>query len=161
MDIEPKIYRDIVIDWSMTLHQLHLLIQSIFGFQNYHMWHFGNYDHRIGKTKTIDQLIESGCMEWWYTYDYGDNREMKIKINRKLKIDETRKTPYVLKYQWPMLIEDTWWPWWYSDLLVAYQTQDKKYLDDIWRDDEEWLKNIMDTVFEPVMNDKDYEFTIP
>ena len=105
-DIEPTISRRIVVPATITLPQLHDVIQIIFGWEDCHLWQFG-----FGKTdytcpgsdddgdfagpgrdcrsaydiKLVDALAAKKKFSYWY--DFGDDWHVDIKLERTIESD--------------------------------------------------------------------------
>jgi hypothetical protein len=83
-DIDPPIWRRLLVPDDTTLAQLHLTLQELFGWQNYHLYQFSIHDQayeapsaeakgRSATTATLKSLkFEKGDrFEYWY--DFGDD----------------------------------------------------------------------------------------
>ncbi len=87
LDIEPEIWRRILVPMALTLLELHVIIQGIMGWEDYHLHMFEISDMKfevpesdlIGPEKgfederqqTLKTLLTKD-MEFFYLYDYGD-----------------------------------------------------------------------------------------
>jgi hypothetical protein len=83
-EIEPPIWRYVRVPDTYTLHQLHRVIQFLFGWLDYHLYEFHIGEHRFeepdeeaeGKDSTaihLRDLALSKDARFTYTYDFGDN----------------------------------------------------------------------------------------
>jgi hypothetical protein len=99
-DSKPAIWRRLLVKKGTTLFELHHILQIAFGWQNYHAFEFEDegYIFRIPEyadlmdedtifdlgSSTLDSLIaETGdCLK--YVYDFGDNWEHRIEIEKLL-----------------------------------------------------------------------------
>lgn len=95
-DVEPQVLRRIEVPISLRLDRLHLTIQVAMGWTNSHLyeicardigwgipdpdWPDGPLDAR--KARLIDVLEDTGAKTLHYIYDFGDNWEHTIKIER-------------------------------------------------------------------------------
>ena len=97
-DIEPPIWRRIVIPSNITFAKLHKIIQAVFGWQDYHLFAFeladcivdipdpefgGAYavpEKNAKRVKIDDYMIEGTSLI--YSYDFGDNWEHEIIIEK-------------------------------------------------------------------------------
>lgn len=95
-DVEPEVRRRIEVPLSLRLDRLHLAIQAAMGWTNSHLfeiraqdvgwglpdpdWPDGPLDAR--KTRLIDVLEDTGVKTLHYVYDFGDNWQHTIKIER-------------------------------------------------------------------------------
>jgi len=93
-DIEPLIWRRVVVRTSMNLKALHRVIQAALGWLDYHLWEFTANEHKYGmllpndpdwnerikdaaKTKLF-ALLTNGVREIGYVYDMADNWQHRI-----------------------------------------------------------------------------------
>jgi hypothetical protein len=95
-DVVPEVRRRIEVPISLRLDRLHLAIQAAMGWTNTHLfeirardvgWGVPDPDWRDGpldarKARLIDVLEDSGTKTLHYIYDYGDNWQHTIKIER-------------------------------------------------------------------------------
>lgn len=95
-DVVPEVRRRIEVPLSLRLDRLHLAIQVAMGWTNSHLfeiragevgwgipdpdWPDGPLDAR--KARLIDVLEDTGAKTLHYIYDYGDNWQHTIKIER-------------------------------------------------------------------------------
>ena len=97
---KPPVWRRVLVPGHYTMHQLHLVIQAIFGWEDYHLYQFSEKDldepspivYKIpdefddemldeeivdSREVTIDSIFNDKS-ELLYIYDYGDNWTHKI-----------------------------------------------------------------------------------
>jgi hypothetical protein len=95
-DVEPQVLRRIEVPSDIRLDRLHLAIQAAMGWTNSHLYeirvrgirwglripgeHDGSLDAR--KARLIDVVEDTGAKTLSYIYDFGDNWEHTIKIER-------------------------------------------------------------------------------
>jgi Plasmid pRiA4b ORF-3-like protein len=103
--IEPLIWRRVAVRTSMNLMALHKVIQATMGWLDYHLWEFvvdqGKYGvpnpERIhvknGATTKLATILESGITEFDYVYDFGDNWEHRILVEKLSSADPDAKYP--------------------------------------------------------------------
>lgn len=86
-DIEPRVFRVIMVPADMRLDRLHLVIQAAMGWENRHLWEFvageirwGDPDPEFGMevrpaTRAVlkDAIDQAGVGQLRYVYDFGDN----------------------------------------------------------------------------------------
>ncbi len=95
IDIEPPIWRRFLITSDRTLHKLHLVLQSIMGWDNYHLYDFRIDDIPYGEKFEeyepgmrqshgckLGDVIHSKGQEFLYTYDFGDYWQHKNSQNQ-------------------------------------------------------------------------------
>ena len=152
---KPPIWRRAIIPEKITFFQLHLTIQSVFCWDNYHLYEFefpenhihvvdnieksdggyGEFDE-IDASETIDKLV-SGCQWFKYVYDFGDWWEHIITVEKKITDYEVRY-PQVLKYKGDIIPEDCGGIWGYYDLLEGIDNSDDDMEDEELEELQEW-----------------------
>ncbi|WP_226019814.1 plasmid pRiA4b ORF-3 family protein [Novosphingobium sp. FKTRR1] len=83
-DIKPAIWRRVELPISNSLKTLHLAIQAVMLFENYHLFRFDD-DYQDPPTREagnlrLAKLIERGIATFTYTYDFGDDWRHSIVI---------------------------------------------------------------------------------
>ncbi len=106
--ISPPIWRKLLVGSSTTLHDLHLIIQAAFGWYNYHLYEFNIGSERYANPEQMDdefpddidsretklaQLALREGSKFSYTYDYGDNWEHSILVQKVLPYDQSMSLP--------------------------------------------------------------------
>jgi hypothetical protein len=103
--IDPPIWRRIVV-WGWTsLDSLHLIIQELFGWQNYHLYQFEirgvNYEALTPDSEDASSsditLMKLGLSEGDvlnYVYDFGDDWELEIRVLGNPPIDHETSYPH-------------------------------------------------------------------
>lgn len=110
---QTETWREIKIPKNINFKQLHLLIQEIFGFKDYHMWEFkvpfeipdsdevdlNNITRTISQeeseTLNISEILD-GCNVLLYEYDFGDSWE--IIVYKLSDCDYNNKTALITDY---------------------------------------------------------------
>jgi hypothetical protein len=107
-DMEPAIWRRIELPLSNSLKTLHLAIQAVMLFQNYHMFRFDVGEASYGIPLDDDwmdpptreaanirlaKLVERGVTAFTYTYDFGDDWRHSIEIEGIFPADPTTDYP--------------------------------------------------------------------
>jgi hypothetical protein len=104
--IEPPIWRRLVVPWSFTLGQLHQLIQAAFGWWDYHLHQFVIGGLRYGDVEQIGEpefegdsrgfdetevrLLDfdhSARVAFTYEYDFGDSWEHIVEFEQLLTLE--------------------------------------------------------------------------
>jgi hypothetical protein len=108
-EIEPQVWRRLVVPGTWHLGQLHLVIQAAFNWWNYHL-----HEYRIGGLRYGDPETDDGSFEdspslfdergvrlcdferepgttFIYTYDFGDNWRHVVEIEKHLALDPLPK----------------------------------------------------------------------
>jgi hypothetical protein len=124
---KPEIIREVLVDKNITLHKLHQIIQSIFNWENYHLYRFDinneyyeqklpdlpndsrdTKKYKLGNIAKVNDVFE-------YVYDFGDDWLHKIKITEETN-DEV-KTPVCLQAEGIAPREDCGGIYGFMDLL--------------------------------------------
>jgi len=104
-DIEPAISRRVVVPASITLPQVHIVLQILFGWEDCHLWQFefGKVDYactdvdddfgspgrecRSARAVSLaDALGAKRKFSYWY--DFGDDWFVDIKFERRIASDQ-------------------------------------------------------------------------
>ena len=110
-DIEPVIWRRIVVPSSLTLTELHAVIQGAMGWQNYHLHMFEIGDKRyeipeddgIGpepgyldeRQYKLDDLLSAGT-DVAYEYDFGDGWRHRVVVEDRRDAVARERVPAVI-----------------------------------------------------------------
>jgi hypothetical protein len=107
-DIKPAIWRRVELPTANSLKTLHLAIQAVMLFENYHLFRFDIGDASYGirfdddymdpptrdaANLRLAKLIERGVAAFTYTYDFGDDWRHSIVIEEVLPADPTTDYP--------------------------------------------------------------------
>ena len=111
LDIEPAIWRQLVIPWRFHLGQLHRVIQAAFGWWDCHLHEFTIGGLRYGDPEQIGEpefdddarsfdeatvrLRDFGRVpdqSFLYLYDFGDHWQHRITFERLIAIDPAPRT---------------------------------------------------------------------
>lgn len=95
--IKPTIWRRIVVPESITLNNLHKVLQVVFEWSGHHLHEFDFGGERFGvpdpefdwEPVRSDKRVQlktalGGMTSFKYTYDFGDDWEHRIKVEKKL-----------------------------------------------------------------------------
>ena len=123
-DVHPPVWRRILVPTTIRYDQLNIIIQLAFGWTNSHLHSFvvdhyhsiqylpeGGKDYFSNTRFTNEYLIypdlKLGSVT--YTYDFGDNWEHKIKLEKMLSVDElpSSQLPYCIGGRGATRMEDT------------------------------------------------------
>lgn len=131
-NIDPPIWRRIIMPRHMTLTDLHDVIQAVMGWENDHMYDFDFGRRRrqeaamLAETKdedendpTLDELVKSGMTKFTYIYDFGDNWKHDILIEKRLPATTAKAFPACVAGARSGPPEDCGGPWGYTELLAA------------------------------------------
>ena len=108
--IQPEVWRRLIVPWTWHLGELHLAIQAAFNWYDYHLHEFligglryGDPDHDEGgfpdSARLFDEkevrLLDFGRdpqMVFTYIYDFGDNWQHRVEIEKLLALDPLPKS---------------------------------------------------------------------
>ena len=150
----PPIWRRILVPDGITFRELDDIIEKLFGWTHDHMFEFSfQADCYFTGTPipseedTVDRVIDRFIYEnemFSYTYDFGDDWEHMIKVEKILEREE--RFPVVLKSKGPNMIEDCGGMWGFYD-----------YLDEATPFDMNGVNQLLSTWIYPVNNHSDLE----
>jgi Plasmid pRiA4b ORF-3-like protein len=73
---DPPIWREIEVPVSMTLKELHAVVQAAMEWEDAHLWEFAVGRERIGGTRaaklSLHSLLRPRVTKLTYIYDFGD-----------------------------------------------------------------------------------------
>jgi hypothetical protein len=92
-DSKPPIWRRLLMPGDMTLHDLHEAIQAAMGWDGGHLHAFelggttygdpdAGDDFADSSAMTLDRAAKSGASGFTYTYDFGDDWEHRIVVEK-------------------------------------------------------------------------------
>ena len=102
--LRPPIWRRVLVPESMTLGDLHRVIQAVFGWDGYHLHDFAIADRHYGDPDFLDDAEDEEAFELKrlrtrrikrivYTYDFGDNWQHVITNEGSLAMEPGRSYP--------------------------------------------------------------------
>lgn len=123
--VKPPVWRRIIVPTTIRYDQLNVLIQLAFDWTNSHLHGFtvahdrslnyiprGGEDDAFGNFRLTDEYmiypdLTKGSVT--YTYDFGDDWEHKIKLEKMLSIDElpSVQIPYCVGGRGDSILEDS------------------------------------------------------
>jgi hypothetical protein len=158
-DIEPKIWRRLLVNSDTSLVDLHRIIQTAMGWTNSHLHRFNDgvtdyspkefevedsKDSRKVKLKTILNIEKSKLL---YEYDFGDGWNHDIILEKIIKEEDKEQIPRCLKGEGNCPPEDCGGTWGYEDLL--------KTISDSHHEDYESMMEWLGGEFDPNFFDQD------
>lgn len=127
-DVKPPIWRRIQVKSDITLHSLHRTIQTAMGWEDGHLHKFDIRAPSSEPKVRLNQLNLVEKQKFLYVYDFGDNWEHTILVEKILPIDEKKQYPICLAGKRSGPPEDCGGPWGYMDLLdVISDPNDPEY----------------------------------
>ena len=86
VDSDPLIWREIEVPITMTLKQLHAVIQAAMGWKDAHLWEFTlgrvSISSSRAATLTLQDLLGPRTTRLGYTYDMGDYWEHRLILTK-------------------------------------------------------------------------------
>lgn len=134
--IRPPIWRRILVASDTTLQQLHIIIQIILDWENYHLYQFsiGNvsfgdpelavaegFDMIDAARMKLHDIVHGEKQKFEYVYDFGDYWQHEILVEKILPLDRKVKYPLCIKGKRSGPPEDCGGPYGYLDLIEIIQ----------------------------------------
>lgn len=131
--VKPEVMRRIAVPLTIRLDRLHLTLQAAFGWTNSHLYAFhaggmswGELDPDfadamgdVSKTRLYDIVRDTGAKTIRYTYDFGDNWEHVIKLEKWVENTSMEGLPLLLEAKGRCPPEDVGGPPGYEAFLAA------------------------------------------
>lgn len=130
-DVEPPIWRRLIVDERTTLNDLHGIIQVVMGWHDDHLFEFEVGDVRYedpdqdaegrnAKRVRIADLSLSPGDAFRYTYDFGDNWYCDVRVEERLEFNpHFARLPYLEAGERAGPPEDVGGPWRLAELFEA------------------------------------------
>ena len=136
--IKPPVWRQIQVPETYTFWDLHVAIQDVMGWEDYHLHEFEMMNHFTGKKVRIglpheDYDWSRETLPGWkqkiaeyfsmktrlaiYTYDFGDNWEHIIKLEKIIPREVNTEYPVCMAGERACPPEDCGGPWGYEEFL--------------------------------------------
>ncbi|GFO96830.1 plasmid priA4b ORF-3 family protein [groundwater metagenome] len=141
--IKPPVWRRIQVPETYTFWDLHVAIQDVMGWLDYHLHEFEIMDPSTGSKVNIglpdDEFGRKVLVGWNqkiadyfsmenpradYVYDFGDNWEHKIKLEKILPREKNVDYPVCIKGKRACPPEDVGGIWGYEDFLEIIKNPD-------------------------------------
>ena len=135
-EIRPAIWRRLRVPDSMNLGELSMLIQAAMGWDGGHMHAFEIGGLQYGDPEwledgenedqmTIQKLMHDGITRFGYTYDFGDNWDHAVLIEKKAPPPDSPRAPACVDGARACPPEDCGGPPGYDGLIAALAAPDK------------------------------------
>ena len=139
-DSKPPVWRRVLVPAGTTLPQLHQVIQALFGWWDYHLHEFrvggvrgtayapvnpeGEVEFygdasRDESTATAGELLPAVGSSMSYTYDFGDNWVLAIKVEKILADDDGGQLPRCTAGRGMAPAEDSGGTWGWANVVEA------------------------------------------
>ncbi len=124
---KPPVWRRLLVPATIRLDRLHDVIQAAMGWEDYHMHAFADgsteygladpeLGHRDERKATLDRLLKREGERIRYTYDFGDNWEHEIVVEKALAAEPGVRYPVCLAGKGACPPEDCGGVWGYEHL---------------------------------------------
>ena len=133
-DLEPPIWRRVLVRSDMTLKGLHNVLQVVMDWEGYHMHEFAIGKRRIGVPDKenfyevenegrikLYQIVSRPRCKFYYIYDLGDNWEHELLVEKILPVDEGAFYPICIAGERAAPPEDCGGLWGYTEILDRLQ----------------------------------------
>jgi hypothetical protein len=130
-DIKPPIWRRVQVK-DCSLSKLHDIVQTCLGWTNSHLHAFeiggeqysepdptGMMETEDERKVRLSQVVAGGIKKFSYTYDFGDNWEHVIQVEKTLAAEPGVRYPRCVDGKRACPPEDCGGPWGYGDFLEA------------------------------------------
>ena len=123
----PPVWRRLLMPGTMTLADLHHAIQAAMGWEDCHLHVFDIAGRQYGgrhagddvdeKRPTLNSLVKAGVARFTYTYDFGDDRDHTVVIEKRPPPLGPTSYPTCVAGKRNCPPEDCGGPWGYEELL--------------------------------------------
>ena len=130
-DIKPPIWRRLLVP-DCSLDGLHEVIQAAMGWENYHLYDFevggehytdprgmDDLDMEDASRAKLGQLAPEAKAKLRYTYDFGDNWQHEVLVEKVVSPEEGRTYPACIAGKRACPPEDCGGPWGYMEFAEA------------------------------------------
>jgi hypothetical protein len=134
--IKPPIWRRVQVK-DCTLSKLHDIIQAAMGWGQSHLWSFnvggeefgddadGEMDFSSARKAKLSGIVAAGVKKFRYTYDFGDDWEHTLVVEKALSADPAVQYPVCVDGKRACPPEDCGGSWGYGDVLKAVESPGK------------------------------------
>lgn len=150
--LRPEVWRRIQVPESYTFWDLHVAIQDVFGWLDYHLHEFELMNPESGEIAAIgipedEDLFDRKVLPGWkqkmadwfsggyrsalYTYDFGDNWEHLVKLEKILPREAKKKYPRCVAGKRACPPEDCGGIWGYRDFLKVLKNPGHEEYEDL------------------------------
>lgn len=151
--IKPPIWRRFLVSDQLNFDEFHEVIQTVMGWYNSHLYEFEMGHLSLGIPHadyggTMDDSRKVTLGDYFdgigetinYVYDFGDDWEHQIKLEKILQLDDQLLIPICIKGKRNCPLEDSGGPYGYQDMLIA--VNDKNHEDHL--DMKDWVPEDFD-----------------
>ena len=151
LDTSPPVWRRFLAPAEVSLDRLHLMLQQVMGWENYHLYRFqvasAEYseldddeqddwlDYEDSRQATLGRLVSDRGTRFLYVYDFGDNWRHELRLEDVLEGKPDAGYPLCVGGRRACPPEDCGGPWGYAEMLEVVADPDHpEHLDRV-----EWL----------------------
>jgi integrase/recombinase XerD len=134
LDVRPLIWRRFQMASNQSFYDLHLTLQAVMGWENYHLYEF-SFDLKDARAEKLGDWVHSERQILHYTYDFGDLWEHEVLVEKILNPKKGVKYPVCLKGNRACPPEDCGGPMGYMHMLRVIRN--RKHPD--YREMKDWL----------------------
>jgi hypothetical protein len=133
LEINPLIWRRFLIPANVTLHRLHLVLQDVMGWQNYHLYSFQigkkeystpnpdndfyELDFKNSYQAKLGNIVKEKGSIFLYEYDFGDGWEHQLLVEDIIDRDLEKRYPICIAGENASPPEDSGGPHGYMEML--------------------------------------------
>jgi len=133
LEVSPLVWRRFLIPSRVSLHRLHLVLQDVIGWQNYHLYRFqigsneygvpdldkdfSESDFKDSKRAKLGKLVKGKNEIFIYQYDFGDGWEHQLLIEDIFIRDLEKQYPICLEGENSGPPEDSGGPHGYAEMM--------------------------------------------
>jgi hypothetical protein len=133
-DSKPPIWRRVLVPKNITLYELHEIIQTVMGWDDYHLHQFtidsqiygnpeydeyGDLETKNEKKYRLDQFVHGDRFKFHYEYDFGDGWLHNLLVEKILPKEKGIDYPVCIKGKRACPPEDVGGVWGYDNFLEA------------------------------------------
>jgi hypothetical protein len=153
---KPPIWRRVQVPANITLHRLHMILQSVMGWTNSHLYSFdiagieysipdpdsdfGEFCTKDSRRTKLNKVISQEKTRFTYEYDFGDGWEHDILVEKIFPAETGAQYPVCLAGKRACPPEDCGGIWGYDDLLKVIRNPEHGEYEEII----EWLGGLFD-----------------
>lgn len=116
--VHPTVWRRVEVAPTITIRQLHDIVQAAMGWENYHLWDMG-----IEPARTLIDVADIGT-EFGYLYDFGDEWRHAIVIEKAVAMKSGHPYPTCIGGSNACPPEDCGGPYGYREFLKIVRGPD-------------------------------------
>ncbi|PZD70471.1 Tyrosine recombinase XerD [Acaryochloris thomasi RCC1774] len=140
LGVRPKVWRRVQVPESMTLAQLHSVVQAVMGWEGYHLHKFSISEEEEDETLTLAESFGDELFSFSYLYDFGDMWQHEIEVEKRLASAPKKTYTVCLAGKQACPPEDCGGDWGYAHLLkVLKNSRHPEY-----RERKEWIGSEFD-----------------